>query len=179
MATRKKHFYTAPDGTEYPVKEADYAMGFKVYKTDRSKAIKGDPTHCLIAMGLQRHPEVQYAFIGSGLDAYVVFRGKRGRPAYAVHFTIPAQASKVRDAFDAKQGLKTMFLELRAPTAGRTLDARARQDRRRRLKIKNGTHTVKPRGPSTKRVTRIGVPHRPRPRITTSGDVHTEVAAAV
>jgi hypothetical protein len=173
MARKRKRFYTAPDGTKYPLKEADYSMGFRVYKSDRSKAIKGDPTNCFIARGLQRHPEVQYAYIGSGLDAYVVFRRKRTKPPYAVHFTIPAQAGKVRDAFDTNQGLTSMFLELRAPTAGRTLDARAKQDKHRRLKIKNGTHTVKPRGPSTKRVARIGVPHRPRPQISVSGDVNT------
>ena len=56
-----------------------------------------------------------------------------------------------------------MALVLLPPTAGRTLEHRAKLDKVRRERIKAGTHTVKPHGkPKISRVMRIGVGHRPK-----------------
>lgn len=178
MTKKVGRTYIAPDGTSYPLAEAEYDMSFTVYKSDRSKAIIGDPWGCLIALGGKRHPDVLEVYIGSGGDAYVVFKGRAGKPAHAVHFTIPAQAARVRDIFDTKGAPPTQIVMLRAPTKARTLDARSASNKGRAAKIKNGTHVVKPRGtPAKKRIMTLGVAHRPRARVTQTG-IDTQPIAA-
>jgi hypothetical protein len=93
-------FYTAPDGTRYPLSEAKYNMSFKVYRSDRRKARIGDPGQCLLALGIRRDKDVLDVYIGSGRDAYVIFKAQDGEPAHAVHFTIPTTTRRIIDAFD-------------------------------------------------------------------------------
>jgi hypothetical protein len=176
--TKADRTYTSPDGIVYPLIEAPYDRSWVVYKSDRRKAIIGDPWGCLIALGGKRQPDVQEVYIGSGGDAYVIHKPRKGKPAVALHYTIPAQAAKVRDAFDTKNAPSTQIIMLRAPTDGRTLDARAESNKARTAKIKNGTHTVKRRGtPAKKRIMTLGVAQRPRARITSFG-VDTQPVAA-
>jgi hypothetical protein len=180
MALKEKttRVYTAPNGTKYPLFEAEYDSAFKVYKSDRKRATIGDPWGCLIALGGKHKPEVLEVYIGSGGDAYVVYKGRLGKPPYVLHFTIPAEAARVRDAFDTKGAPATQIVMLRAPTKARTIDARSKSNKAHKAKIKNGTHIVKPRGTiAKKRIMTLGVAHRPRARITPNG-VDTQSIAA-
>src|SRR5262245_53447917 len=80
------------DGVSHPMVEADYDTAFKVYKTDRKKAVIGDPTDCIEAVGLKRLPNVVFAHIGCGGDAYVGFKDENSPTGVTVrHFLIPAQ----------------------------------------------------------------------------------------
>jgi len=166
---RKKRLYQAPDGKSYPLREADWNIGFKVYRSDRYKAVQGDPQRCLIALGIKRDKDVLDVFIGSGKDAYVVFKGK-GKP-FAVHFVLTKTATSLLDAFDKDRSAATKQIFLRKPTPGRTLAARRKMNKDRNRRIKNGEHKVKHRGPNISRLTRLGVHHRPHPRTFTSGSV--------
>jgi len=158
-------------GRTWPLEEADTDYSFRVYKAHRRKAVIGDPTSCLIAMGLQRDEDIAAAFIGSGKDAFVVFKGKGRRPPVARHYVILAAAAKVRDTFDQKGSPGTQWLTLSAPTPGRTLEARRKLDKRRREEIKDGTRTVTHRDtPNKKRVTRLGVANRPKPIVSRGGE---------
>lgn len=160
-----KRSYKAPDGNVYPLTEAEYDIAFMAYKSDRKKAKIGDPGGCLLALGIRHNPDVQAAYIGSGKDAYVVFKARGELPARAVHFTVPSKAGKVRDSLETKGAPATQVIILRAPSAGRTLEARSAFDKKRRTEIKNGS-PVKKRGPQKrKRIMILGVPHRPRARI--------------
>jgi hypothetical protein len=169
MATR---FYTAPDGTRYPLKEARYNIMFTIYRSDRSKAVQGDPERCIEALGIKHDKDVLHAFVGAGRDAYVVFKATDDEPATAFHFVIKSQARGVLDNFDKERSVKTQDLRLHRPTKGRTLEARAKMDGDRAKRIKAGEHvpkkTFKPR---KRRVDRLGVPNRPRARISKRGDV--------
>jgi len=170
--------YEAPDGIKYPLTEAKYDIAFRIYRSDRRKAKKLDPHNCLLALGIKRDKDVKDVYIGAGLDAYVVFKGMGGEEDHAVHFTIPRPARKAVDAFDKDRTAQTMQVILRKPTAGRTRDARSRMDRDRKRRIKDGTHKVRTRGPGAKRVQRLGVGNRPRPRISKGGSVSVTVPAS-
>lgn len=175
---KSERVYTAPDGTKYPLTEAEYDMSFNVHKSDRAKAVIGDPWGCLIALGGKRHPDVLEVYIGSGGDAFVIFKGRGGKPPRAVHFTIPAKAAKIRDSFDTKGSPPSQIVMLRAPTKARTLAARSVSNKARKEKIKTGDHVVTPRGTiAKKRIMRLGVAHRPRARISKTG-VDTQPVAA-
>jgi len=163
MATKSyKH-----DNINHPLVEAAYDTAFKVYKTDRRKAVIGDPEKCIEAKGLHRLPNVAFAYIGSGGDAYIGFKDSDSPTGITVrHFLIPAAAAKVRDAFEVKGSPATQLLILKAPTNGRTLSHRSMLGKRRRDEIKAGAQPKK-RGPQkNKRITRLGVPPRPRAKIT-------------
>jgi|SRR6185369_5217676 hypothetical protein len=164
------------EGTNHPLVEADYDTAFKVYKNDRKKAVIGDPTACIEARGLKRIPNVEFAYIGSGGDAYVGFKDKKSRTGVTVrHFLIPAQAAKVRDQFEVKGAPPTQVLLLKAPTNGRTLSHRRLLGKRRREAIKQGAETKK-RGPQkNRRITRLGVSPRPRAKII-KGEVSLDAA---
>ena len=89
-------------GQTWPLEEADTDYSFKVYKSDRRKSEIRNPTACLLALGLKHDPDIAAAFIGSGKDAFVVFKGKGRRPPIARHYVILAAAARVRDTFDQK-----------------------------------------------------------------------------
>jgi hypothetical protein len=162
----KRRYYVAGNGQQYPLSEADEEYPITVYKSDCRKAVVGDTAQCLIAMGAKRNKRVEGAYIGSGKDAYIIFKGTRGKPAYAKHYTLNAQASRVRDFFDTHKGVVTQTITLSPVTAGRTLDHRSKLGKKRAAAIKNGTHTVKSRGkPNATRIMRLGVKHRPKAQI--------------
>ena len=157
-------------GRTWPLEEADTDYSFRVYKAHRRKAVIGDPTSCLIAMGLQRDEDIAAAFIGSGKDAFVVFKGK-----VVAHRCPPLRHPGCRREGARHlrpEGLsRTQWLTLSAPTPGRTLEARRKLDKRRREEIKDGTRTVTHRDtPNKKRVTRLGVANRPKPIVSRGGE---------
>jgi hypothetical protein len=150
-------------GLSWPLKEADEDYTFKVYKSDRRKAVIGDPSRCLLAIGLKHDRNVAHAFIGGGKDAYIVFRGKGRLGEYAKHYVVLAKAARVRDIFDQRGAPDAQVLTLSAPTAGRTLAARDRMGKRRREEIKAGAVVKKRPNNNRPRIVRLGVPPRPRP----------------
>ena len=155
--------YTDTDtGQTWPLEEADTDYSFRVYKSDRRKAEIGEPTACLLALGLKHDKDIAAAFIGSGKDAFVVFKGKGRRPPVARHYVILAAAARVRDTFDQKGAPPTQWLTLSAPTAGRTLDARKTMNQRRNAAVKNGALVRKRATPNKPRITRLGIPSRPK-----------------
>jgi hypothetical protein len=156
-------------------------MLFKVYRSDRRKAAVGDPWGCVEALGIMHHRGVIEAYIGSGRNAYVVFKGTEEEPATAWHFMISVKAGKIRDAFDQNKKLDRQELLLRAPSKTQTLSARSEMNKKRNTAIKNGLHVPVKRGaPSTTRMERIGVKPRPHALISRGGsvDVSADVAAA-
>lgn len=160
-----RRFYIAGDGTKYPLIEAQTPFSIDVHRADCRKAITGDPANCLIALGARRHRNVDAAYIGSSKDAYVIMRYGRSIKAVAVHYTINARTSALRDAFDTNSKLLIQTVTLSPPSPGVTLAHRAKLGKRRREEVKNGA-LQKKRGPQkTSRVVRLGVPHRPRARI--------------
>lgn len=163
MPTKTKRFYVTPEGNKYPLFEAPYDYHIPVFKKDCKKAVIADPYSCLIAMGARRDPLVLAAYLGSGKDAYLVFRETKMRKAHALHFTISASAARVRDHFDTHKGEVRTTVKLNAPTAGRTLEHRSKLNKERARRIKAGEHTPKKRGkPNVTRIHRLGVKHRPR-----------------
>jgi len=122
----KRRYYVAGNGAKYPLYEAPYDYTIAVYKSDCKKAVIGDTEQCLIALGAMRDKRVEGAYIGSGKDAYIIFKAFRGKPAHAMHFTLNAQASRVRDFFDTHKGVTTQHITLSAVTAGRTRDHRSK-----------------------------------------------------
>jgi hypothetical protein len=173
MATRSyKH-----DNINHPLSEAEYDTAFKCFKSDKRKATIGDPEACIEALGLRRLPNVSFAHIGSGGDAYVGFKDT-GSPTGIVvrHFIIPAAAAKVRDAFEVKGAPATQVLMLKAPTNGRTLSHRSMLGKRRRDEIKAGAQAEKRGKQKNKRITRLGVSPRPRAKIV-KGEVSVPAAA--
>lgn len=160
---KTKRYYVTPEGKKFPLFEAPYDYWIPIHKKDCKRAIIGDPNGCLIALGAQRDPLVLGAYIGSGKDAYIVFRESAVRKAHALHFTISAAAARVRDYFDTHRGEVKTTVRLSAPTAGRTLSHRSKLNKARYRRIKAGEHTVKRRGkPNATRIVRLGVKHRPR-----------------
>jgi len=175
MPTR---YYTAPDGTRYPLSEARHNNSFKVYKSDRRKAKPGDPHGCWIALGIRRDRTVLDVYISSGKDAYVIYKGIDGEGPVAVHFVIRTSMRRLIDAFDKDRTAKTMEVKLFRPPAGLTLAHRRKSNKRRAAEIKAGA-TKKPRGKiAQKRITRIGVGSRPRARISESGSVSMQQTEA-
>jgi hypothetical protein len=165
MTKKAKQYYTAGNGKTYPLFEAPYKYPLTAYKSDCPKATTADPAGCLIALGALRDPAIEAAFIGSGKDAYLCFKKTKLREAYALHFTINAKAARLRDHFDTHKGVMTQTITLSPPTAGRTLEHRAKLGKRRRAEIKAGA-PVKKRGKGNKtRIIRLGVPHRPRAKV--------------
>ena len=137
----------------------------------------GDPGNCLLARGIRRDPQVQDVYIGSGKDAYVIFKAEGGHPAQAVHFTIGTPVKRVIDGFDKDKSARTQLITLSRPAKSRTIEAQRAYTRRRREDIKNGAK-VKHRGPNKgHRMTRLGVPHRPRPKISRGGSVSMQETA--
>jgi hypothetical protein len=155
------------EGVSHPLVEAEFNTAFKVYKSDRRRAVIGDPKACIEALGLKRIPNVIFAHIGSGGDAYVGFKDSESPTGVIVrHFTIPAQSKRVRDMFDVKGSPATQVIMLNAPSNGRTLVHRRRLNKKRHEEIKAGTRQVKKRGsPKKTRIARIGREHRPKPKI--------------
>ena len=163
MKKKLRRFYVTPEGVKYPLFEAPYDYTIPVYKKDCKKAVIGDPYGCLVALGARRDPLVLGAYIGSGKDAYLVFRETAIRRAHALHFTISAAAARVRDYFDTHKGEVKTTVKLSAPTAGRTLAHRSKLNKARYRRIKAGEHTVSKRNrPNETRIVRLGVKHRPR-----------------
>jgi hypothetical protein len=166
MATRKKMEYVTGDGIHYPLVEADQDFPITIFKSDCRKAKIGNPEQCLIALGARRNKYVIGAWIGSGKDAYVAFRGIRSKPAHVRHFTINAKAARIRDYFDTHKGVTSQIITLSAVTDGRTLAHRSKLNAARLKRIKAGQHTVKPRKNVAKtRIMRLGVAHRPKATI--------------
>lgn len=155
------------DGEKHPLQEGDYDTAFKVYKTDRLRAEIANPEKCIEALGLRRLPNVAFAHIGSGNVAYVGFHDQRSPTGVTVRrFYIPAPAKKVRDQFETKGSPKTQILMLKAPANGKTMASRSKRDQARRANIKAGAHLPQKREqPHSTRLERIGVAHRPRPKI--------------
>ena len=154
------------EGTNHPYCEAEYDMDFWVYKSDRRKAVLGDPCRCLIALGVQRNKNVRFAYIGSCHDAYVGLKDSLSPTGVKVyHFNIAAQAGRVRDAFDAKGAPATQRLTLKAPSPGRTRAHRLETNKRNAREVKEGKRVRVARGKQRSRLTRLGVPHRPRAKI--------------
>jgi len=173
--------YTAQDGTEYPLTEARYDVAFKVYRSDRSKAISGDPYRCLLALGIKRNRNVKEAYIGSGKDAYVVFGDDDGDDE-AVHFLIGTTVRKVLDSFDTDKKAATMQIMLTRPSksmkiATRRADGKKHRDKAKAAKKANGGNPPPKKRALTTRPMRLGLAHRPRPNISRGGDV--DVSAPV
>jgi hypothetical protein len=161
---RRKMEYVSGDGKRYPMYEAVYDFPITVYKSDCRRAKIGNPEQCLIALGAKRNRHVEGAWIGSGKEAYVAFKGIRGKPAHVLHFTLNAEAARIRDFFDAKRGAVTKQIILSSVTAGRTRAHRAKLGKLRAKAIKKGEHVVQPRGKiNAPRV--MGLKYRPRARI--------------
>jgi hypothetical protein len=164
-------FYTTPTGERYPMKEAKYNVDLKVYRSDRRKAKQGDPGLCLLALGILRNRNVLAVYIGSGHDAYVIFKATEEEEAMAYHFLVRTTAKKIIDAFDNDRSAKTEKITLQAPPPSWTLAGRRKNNARRRAEIKAGS-PIKRRGKIAKvRITRLGGKHRPRPTISKSGNV--------
>ena len=154
-------------GVSHPLEEGAYDTAFKCYKSDKRKAVIGDPEECIEAKGLCKMPGVVFAHIGSGGDAYVGYKDIKSPTGITVrHFTIPAESAKVRDTFDKKGSPSTQILWLRAPAQSRTLAARAKMNTAWREKVKNGSHSPTKRGPQkNRRIVRLGVSPRPKAKI--------------
>jgi hypothetical protein len=147
----KRLYYTAGDGTKFPLREAMIPFSFNVYRKDQKAACVGDPFNCLIAVSGRRHKNVLAMYIGSGKDAYVVMTDGRGGRPIAYHYTINARASKVRDNFDQNKKIDSQMVTLSVPTPGRTREHRAKLGKARNAAIKAGAE-VKKRGASVKAV---------------------------
>jgi hypothetical protein len=158
-------FYKHHDAN-HPMLEAEYDTAFKVFKSDRKKSVIGDPTACIEAQGLKRLPNVAFAHIGSGGDAYVGFKDPESTTGVTVrHFVIPAQSKRVRDAFETKGSPPTQVLMLKAPSNGRTLSHRRTLSKKRRDEIKKGAPVKKRGSPRSTRITRLGVAPRPKAKV--------------
>ena len=112
-------YYTAKDGTKYPVEEAQYDSAVTIRRDHYKKGIIGDPFNCAISNGFKAQRNVIEAFVGSGQVAYVVYGATPDKPAHAVRFKIKAQPSRVRDGFDLDKKLnsQTVFLGAVNPAA--------------------------------------------------------------
>src|SRR5690348_4370564 len=116
-------FYTTPTGEKYPLAEARYDMSFKAYKSDRKKAVAGDPAYCLLALGIRRDPQVEDVFIGSGKDAYVILKATHEHSAQAVHFVISTPVKRIVDGFDKDKTARTQPITLSRPPKSQTIEA--------------------------------------------------------
>jgi hypothetical protein len=173
IVKKSTRFYTTADGAKFPLYEAMYDYHFTIYKVDCAIAKIGDALNCLLALGIRHDKKVLAAYIGSGRDAYIIFKANPNAPhefqheSHAVHFMIPTTAGRVRDYFDAHEGKEILALKLVAPSATQTKEAKSHYDKIRSEKIKNGEIIpAKSKQARSTRITRLGVPHRPRPIIT-------------
>jgi hypothetical protein len=173
---KSTRYYTTADGVKFPLYEGMYDYHFTVHKVDCGKAKIGDPMDCLLALGIKHDKKVLAAYIGSGRDAYIIFKARPGAPhefqreAHAVHYMIPTTSGRVRDYFDAHEGKEILALKLVPPTATQTKEAKANYDKVRSEKIKSGEIVPSPRKQArSTRITRLGVPHRPKAIITNIG----------
>src|SRR5215475_10578309 len=116
-----KRFYKH-EGVNHPMLEAETDALFEVFKSDRRKAVIGDPLECIEALGLRRLNGVVFAYVGSTKDAYLGIEDPLSPTKFRLrHYPSPAKAAKVRDTFDQKGAAKTQVLKLKRPTKGRTL----------------------------------------------------------
>jgi hypothetical protein len=152
--------------TRHPVVEAPFDTAFTVYKSDKRKAIIGDPFNCIAALGMRRMHKVKFAYITSGRDAYVGYEDEDSPTGITVrHFIVTAETAKIRDLFDSKGSPETKLIMLKAPNEFQKLAYRSVRDKKRRAAVKNGA-PVKKRGPQkVKRIDRLGIVPRPRARI--------------
>lgn len=170
--------YTAQDGNEYPLTEARYDMMFKVFKSDRRKCTPSDPHNCLLARGIMRHPDVLDVYVGSGLDAYVVFKETEDDPAHAVHFGIRTKIRRIIDAFDKDKKTQSVDIILCKPPHSWRLDYRRAANSRRRKEVKEGSPVKKRKQPTNSvRVSRFGTGRRPAAQVSKSGNVEITPAA--
>jgi hypothetical protein len=153
-------------------------MAFKTYKSDRRKAVQSDPHSCVLAKGIRRHKDVADVYVGSGLDAYVVFKATDDDEAHAEHFIIRTSVRKIIDKFDVEKKCQSQIITLSKPTKGRTLAHRSKLNGRRNAEIKAGAK-VKPGKSRRPRVDRLGVPHRPRAPISKDGNVNVQAELAL
>lgn len=153
------------EGVQHPLEDGEYDTAFKVYKTDRRRAEIGNPEKCIEALGLRRLPNVAFASIGSGNLAFVGFKDRHSSTGIKVRrFNIPTSTKKVRDLFETKGSPSTQILMLKAPAE--TMAQRHKRDKTRREAIKAGARQPTKRSkPHTTRLERIGIAHRPRPKI--------------
>lgn len=156
MKTRR--YWVAPNGVEYPLIEADHDYDVTCYRSDRKTAKPHDPEHCIIALAIKRNKRVLDCWIGSGLDAYVAFKGNK---PYAKHFTVGTSARRVLDRFDIAKDAATVRVTLKAPAPSHRLAARRVLNKRRRKEIQNGAPVKHQGTPRRKvRVQRYDVGHR-------------------
>jgi hypothetical protein len=160
----KSELFQYKDGKKtYPVREAVMPFPVPLYREDDKKAVVGDPKKCRIALGACHLRGVLGANIGSAKDAYIVMKTSEGPIAF--HYVIPAATERARDAFDTDKKITETIVMLNPPTAGRTLTARRKLNKRRRAEIKAGAR-VKKRGKRNRtRIMRLGVPRRPAAEI--------------
>jgi hypothetical protein len=170
MATRL--FYTAKDGTKYPLREAAHDMAFRLFKNLRTKSIMGDPEECWLSKSLCKNSGVKGSHIGSGGDAYVIFKETEDDPVHAKHFKVRPPTLRKIDGFDKNRGrgMKTTeTIILHKPPPSWKIAARQEMNARRRAEIAAGA-PVRHRGrPRRTRVMRMGSAPRPRAHISRIG----------
>ncbi len=165
--------YTLQDGRSCPMKEALHDMPFKIYKTDRPRARQNDPHACVLALGVLRDRDVEECYIGSGGDAFVVFKETEDEPMIAWHFKVKAAARRQVLEFDKNKKATSTQIILSKPPKSWKLDHRDKNNARRRKEVKEGAR-VKHRGPARKsRMMKFGIRGRPRPKVSRSGSVDT------
>lgn len=153
------------DDNWYPVKEAQYDMPIKIYKSDKRRAVVGSPEECLLALGAVRNNAVLEAAIGHGGDAFMLMKDDNGNPSHWLHFKIKAEAQRIRDAFDRDRSARTATIILSKPPKSWTLAHRQASNKRRREEIAAGSPVRRLVNPRRTRVQRLGVRVRPTTRI--------------
>lgn len=158
--------YRLATGENIPLFEGEYDFPFVVTKKHAKGATIADPLNCIEARAIRSLSKVEEAYIGSGRDAYVVFKETNQRPfLHAVHFSIPTKAGSVRDNFDKEGSGADITLWLRAPSNSHRLEDRRLAERARDEAHKHGKpikKATKPKSPNAVRMERLGVAHRPR-----------------
>jgi hypothetical protein len=159
----------AIDGNTYRVIQAKHDYAVRCYRSDRSRAIPGDLRKCLIALGAKRNRLVVDCLIGAGRNAYVLFEATEESEREWHHFNTSATSRKVADEFDKDKKTQTIIVMLKRPSKGTAKNAassrHAKQYQERKTTGKQPNKTI---GATKKtRMKRLGVPHRPMPRIKT------------
>jgi hypothetical protein len=181
---RKRPRYYNFDGKKYLVREASYDMAFKIYKSDRRRAISMDMQQCLLALGIKRHPDVLDCKVCSNGDVFVLFKETEDEPAYVVHFRLRKAERDIIDLYDGSLGKKvppTSTLILRRPPPSHTLGHRdaLNQNLRARRAAGQAPPTRRKSAPRVARITRIGVRHRKRAELSFSAKPEAEEQATV
>lgn len=155
--TKTRKTYKGEDGTEYRLVEATHDLFIKVWRRHCKKAIPGSTTHCVVAVAIEEHDDnIMEVCITCGRDAWVIMKSDEYPDGVAFHFVLNMTPQRVRDKFDTDKTIKSQVVELRRPTASRTIAARDASNRRRRQELADGT----------------GKPYRPRIKpITTGGAI--------